>query len=77
MLHTKKCNERAFIGNYEKLGYMKDNIFVMLCPKKKIKTFQLSHPEADPQAGPVQEHYVDETIAYYQGASTVFGHHRP
>jgi len=64
--------ERAFISNYQKLGYIKNNGLTILSPQQKI-----THYKIDPQTGEMKVEPIDptiekETITYYQSASYVY-----
>lgn len=62
---------RAFISNYQELGYLSENKLVVLGPKKKVETFAV---DATGQSQPiaVDEALRDEAIAYYQSASRAY-----
>lgn len=63
--------ERAFISNYQSLGYLKNGILTVLLPKQQVesygvaKDFVMTPTEVDPQL-------LNEAIAYYQSASRAF-----
>jgi phosphoglycerol transferase MdoB-like AlkP superfamily enzyme len=64
--------ERAFISNYQELGYLKNGILTVLLPKQKVESFAIN-----PQnyaATPTQDdpQMVAEAIAYYQTAAKAF-----
>jgi len=68
--------ERALIGNYQKLGLYKDGILSILSPQQRM-TQQL-HPESpNPEVVGEQEpdSLMRENIAYYEGASYIYKHH--
>lgn len=65
-------DERAFISNYQKLGYIKNNRLAILSPQQKI-----THYKIDPQTGEMNVEepdpkIEDEAIIYYQSASYVY-----
>lgn len=62
---------RAFISNYQELGYLTEDHLVVLGPKKKVEAFDIN---ARGQARPtrVDESLRDEAIAYYQSAARAF-----
>ena len=62
---------RAFISNYQELGYLSQDKLVVLSPKKKVETFAV---DAAGQSQPiaVDEALRDEAIAYYQSASRAY-----
>jgi phosphoglycerol transferase MdoB-like AlkP superfamily enzyme len=64
--------ERAFISNYQKLGYIKNDHLSILSPQQKI-----THYKIDPQTGEMKVEGTDpeiekETIIYYQSANYVY-----
>lgn len=64
-------NRRAFISNYQELGYLKADKLVVLGPKRRVDTFSIDAAgEATPTA-PVPR-LRDEAIAYYQTAFRAF-----
>lgn len=72
-LKAGAAQARAFISNYQELGYYKNDHLVVLSPKRRVQMFAI-----DPhtlQATPVAEpdtKLVQEAIAYYQTASRSF-----
>lgn len=64
-------NRRAFISNYQELGYLKDGKLVVLGPKQRVDTFQIdAMGDATPTA--TVPRLRDEAIAYYQSAFKAF-----
>ncbi len=59
--------ERALIGNYQKLGLYKNGVLTYLAPVKQV----LQRQETTGQAAN-NPALVDDTIAYYQGADRVY-----
>lgn len=64
--------ERAFISNYQKLGYIRNNRLTILSPQQKI-----THYSIDPQIGkmnvePADQDMEKEAITYYQSANYVY-----
>ncbi len=62
---------RAFISNYEELGYLTEERLVVLGPKRKVETFAI---DAQGHSIPAEldERARDEAIAFYQSASRAF-----
>jgi len=70
--------ERALVGTYQKLGLYKDNILSILSPGKKIQNYEVSKLnifDTQYKEIPTQQSRTDETVAYYQGASTLHKRH--
>jgi phosphoglycerol transferase MdoB-like AlkP superfamily enzyme len=56
--------ERAFLSNYQKVGYLKDGVLTILKPVKKASYLEIEeavHPDAS--------QYLDEAVSYFQTAS--------
>jgi phosphoglycerol transferase MdoB-like AlkP superfamily enzyme len=56
--------DRAFIGTYQLLGYMKDNHLVILAPKTQPQVYSLDKGEQSLVGG--REDLVREAISFYQ-----------
>jgi len=67
--------ERAFIGNYQKLGYLKGDRLVQLGPKRVAEEVRpaFTHDQEQPEIR-LQPELVDEAVRYYQTASYRFAH---
>jgi phosphoglycerol transferase MdoB-like AlkP superfamily enzyme len=67
----KDFQRRAFISNYQELGYLSQNQLTVLGPKQKVETFNIAK---DGSATPteVNPKLRDEAIAYYQSAFQAF-----
>jgi phosphoglycerol transferase MdoB-like AlkP superfamily enzyme len=63
---------RAFISNYQSLGYYKDDQLIVLLPKKEIEAFQIDPLTFAAKAISPDPILVNEAIAYYQSASVGF-----
>lgn len=64
-------NRRAFISNYQELGYLKADRLVVLGPKQRVDTFRIDpNGEASPAAP--DSRLRDEAVAYYQSAFRAF-----
>ncbi len=66
--------ERAFIGTYEKLGYIKGNKLAILDVKKETDLYQFDRDTGTVKELPADKAFLDEAISYYQGASYIFKH---
>lgn len=67
--------ERAFIGNYQKLGYLKHDQLIELGPKRSVEAVRPEYGSDRPQPRiPIDPVLVDEAIRYYQTASYRFKH---
>ena len=62
--------ERAFISNYQKMGYLKDNILCILSPHQMVDFYSYDGKEMKLLKSPDQK-ILEETMAYYQGADYI------
>lgn len=67
----KDFQRRAFISNYQELGYLSQNQLTVLGPKQKVETFNI---DKDGQATPTEVNTTlkQQAIAYYQTADQAF-----
>ena len=66
--------ERAFISNYQELGYLKNGILTVLHPRKRVESFRIDPATLASTPAEVDPKLLEETIAYYQTASRAFKH---
>lgn len=64
--------ERAFISNYQKLGYIKNNTLTILSPQQKITQYQINTENGEVKATEPNPDIQKETIIYYQSANYVY-----
>ncbi|GIZ52225.1 LTA synthase family protein [Noviherbaspirillum aridicola] len=68
ILRMTEADERAFISNYQSLGYLRHGILTVLRPKRQVQAYRIADDSsATPTA--VDPELLDEAIAYYQGAA--------
>jgi hypothetical protein len=71
LLHSPESTDRAFVANYQTLGYVRDGRMALLQPRRKVEVFRV-----DPAMNllePLQDDaFAREAIAFYQSASHVF-----
>ena len=72
IFHTTPDEERAFIGNYQKLGYMKNGRLTILSPRKEVSAYRVDFDKGT--TTPIQPEATDltEAITYYQSADLAF-----
>ncbi len=63
---------RAFISNYQSLGYLKDGVLTVLSPGRRVEAFRVDPTNFDSVPMPADRTLADEAIAYYQTASRAF-----
>jgi hypothetical protein len=69
--------ERAFIGNYQKLGLLRDNKLTILTPDKKVREYLITDQKLRSvkykDIKPLDKDVLD-AITYYQSASYFYKH---
>jgi phosphoglycerol transferase MdoB-like AlkP superfamily enzyme len=71
LFEQREENRRAFISNYQELGYLKAGKLVVLGPKQRVDTFLIdANGDASPTAP--DPRLRDEAVAYYQTAFKAF-----
>jgi phosphoglycerol transferase MdoB-like AlkP superfamily enzyme len=71
LFEQRQENRRAFISNYQELGYLKEGRLVVLGPKQRVDTFLIdANGDASPTAP--DPRLRDEAVAYYQTAFKAF-----
>jgi phosphoglycerol transferase MdoB-like AlkP superfamily enzyme len=71
LFEQREENRRAFISNYQELGYLKAGRLVVLGPKQRVDTFRIdANGDATPTAP--EPRLRDEAVAYYQTAFKAF-----
>lgn len=63
---------RAFVSNYQELGYYKDDMLIVLSPKQKVAAFRVDPRTFAATDAPLNEALIKEAIAYYQTGSRAF-----
>lgn len=71
LFEQREENRRAFISNYQELGYLKAGKLVVLGPKQRIDTFRID-TNGDATPTPPDPRLRDEAVAYYQTAFKAF-----
>ena len=66
--------QRALIGNYQKLGLFKDNKLIILSPQRKTEIIEDPYNSDVIKDADKDEQVVLETMAYYQGANYILEH---
>jgi phosphoglycerol transferase MdoB-like AlkP superfamily enzyme len=70
VLRSSPATDRAFVGNFQTLGYLRGDELVVLEPKRKVGAFRLDGGGQVPIAA--NPSLVREAIAFYQVASHAF-----
>jgi phosphoglycerol transferase MdoB-like AlkP superfamily enzyme len=69
---NKHMPERAFISNYQSLGYYKNDQLIVLSPKQKVEAFHIAPITYESTPIAVDKDLATEAIAYYQTASRAY-----
>jgi len=70
----KKVPSRAFISNYQELGYYKNDTLIVLSPKQKAEAYQVDPVTLESMPAPMDKVLLNEAIAYYQTAARAYKH---
>ena len=65
-------NGRALIGNYQKLGYLKDGELTVLSPRQQLTSYVVKAGGRQKESANPKQEFVEDTIAYYESASLLF-----
>jgi phosphoglycerol transferase MdoB-like AlkP superfamily enzyme len=71
VLHSPPASDRAFVANYQALGYLRGDAMVVLQPKGRVEAFALA-ADKPPMPAHADAALVREAISFYQAASHVF-----
>ncbi len=69
---TAPSAQRAFISNYQALGYLKNNTLTVLLPKQEVESFSVDPITMAATPTAVNQTLLKEAVAYYQTASKAF-----
>jgi len=69
---AKKAPERAFISNYQSLGYYKRDKLIVLSPKQSVETYEVNPVTLEATLTKPDDGLINEAVAYYQSASRAF-----
>ena len=71
VLHSAGVTDRAFVANFQTLGYLRGDSMVVLRPRKSVETYSKSG-SGFVATGAADPELVREAIAFYQVASHLF-----
>lgn len=72
ILEMKPEDERAFIGNYRKLGYLKDNKVMVLGDGNTANFYQWNPADNSQKALPMDTEFLERAISNYQVADYLY-----
>lgn len=64
--------ERAFISNYQALGYYKNDMLTVLMPKRRVEAYRIARDSLEATPAEPDAQLVEEAVAYYQSAARAF-----
>jgi len=64
--------QRAFISNYQSLGYLKNNTLTVILPKQEVESFRIDPVTLAATPTAVNPSLLNEAVAYYQTAAKAF-----
>jgi len=70
----KHLPERAFISNYQELGYYRDDTLIVLSPKRKVQAYRVDPVSQESTPSVPKPNILKEAIAYYQIAALAYKH---
>jgi phosphoglycerol transferase MdoB-like AlkP superfamily enzyme len=73
---AQQPQQRAFIGNYQKLGYLHQDELTILSPRQKVEQYQVDLASGKYLAPRDDDEDLADAIAYYQGASYLYESNR-
>ena len=74
ILKMTKDEERAFVGNYRKLGLFKNNQVMVLSDQNKARFYHWHKATNALTTLPIDKAFLKSTIAYYQVADALYQH---
>jgi phosphoglycerol transferase MdoB-like AlkP superfamily enzyme len=73
ILTAPEGGERALLGTYQRLGYLKGDLLTVLSPVRRLDVYRVEPGgKQTPVVPRAAGDHVDEAIAYYQSASAAF-----
>ena len=72
ILKMTQEEERAFISNYQKLGYIKNDRLSILSPQQKITHYKINAQTGEMKVEATDPEIENEAIIYYQSANYVY-----
>ena len=72
IIKMEPAEERAFIANYQKLGYIKNDRLTILSPQEKVTYYKIDRTKGTTEVAPKDQGLLNEAITYYQSANYVY-----
>jgi len=71
ILKMKPEDERAFVANYQKLGYIKNDQLTVLSPQQKVTSYKINRTTGAMERQAIDKEMLNEAVTYYQSASFI------
>jgi phosphoglycerol transferase MdoB-like AlkP superfamily enzyme len=71
IMKMRPDEERAFIANYQKLGYIKNDRLTILSPQQKVTSYKIDRFSGAIETSTIVEDVVNDAITYYQSANYI------
>jgi phosphoglycerol transferase MdoB-like AlkP superfamily enzyme len=71
ILKMRPEDERAFIANYQKLGYIRNDRLTILSPQQKATSYKIDRMTGTSKSETVDEEALNDAVTYYQSASFI------
>ncbi len=71
IMKMKPEDERAFIANYQRLGFIKNNQLTILSPQQKVTSYKIDRHSGAIDRQTPDEESLNNAVMYYQSASYV------
>lgn len=71
ILKMKPEDERAFVANYQKLGYIKNDRLTILSPQQKVTSYKINRTTGAMERQAIDEEMFNEAVTYYQSAAFI------
>lgn len=72
VFEKNQMTPRAFISNYQELGYYKNDKLIVLGPKKRADAYAIDPHTFEAKPSAMDDRLLDEAVAYYQSAFHAF-----
>jgi phosphoglycerol transferase MdoB-like AlkP superfamily enzyme len=72
ILRMTPADERAFIANYQKLGYIKGDKMLILSPQQKVRYYQFDRFTGEMRDIPEDAELLNDALGYYQSSSYLY-----
>ena len=72
VMKVAETDGHAFVGNYQKVGHLKQNVFTVLKPVRKQASYHYDPATETLSAAPEETAGFEESVSYYQTASEMY-----